>query len=208
MAGHIASSSSIDWNTPEEILAPVRTLFGGSIDLDPCSNDGSIVGASVEYRLPENDGLRDPWFTEGVRTVYVNPPFGAYLVHRETKKILLPKEMKAAMDTLGKAEGKVFRAGFDRFTIKDWIRKASEETTKYCGTQAVMCIPAAVGTSAWQKIVLPTAGAVCWLKGRPKFVGAETGSPMDVALVYFGGEIDSFREHFSALGHVSPPRFT
>ena len=48
-------------------------FFGGSVDLDPCSNDYSIVNARVEYSLPDHDGLREHW---NFRTVYVNPPYG------------------------------------------------------------------------------------------------------------------------------------
>jgi len=92
MAGHIASSSSISWNTPSSVLDAVRTALG-SIDLDPCSNSGSIVNARVEYVLPVNDGLMDPWLQPGVRNAYVNPPFGAYFMDAQ-KRIVLPKDMK------------------------------------------------------------------------------------------------------------------
>lgn len=66
--GHVA------YNTPESLLVPVRKVFGGTIDLDPCSNETSTVRARVEYRLPVNDGLLDPW--DGPN-IFVNPPFGA-----------------------------------------------------------------------------------------------------------------------------------
>lgn len=62
-----------DWCTPEEILTPVRQLFGGTIDLDPCSNEFSIVNARRDYQLEERgeDGLALRWFGR----VYVNPPY-------------------------------------------------------------------------------------------------------------------------------------
>lgn len=62
-----------DWCTPPEIIAAVRKTFRGRIGLDPCSNASSIVNARVEYRLPEHNGLTEPWRE---RTIYVNPPFG------------------------------------------------------------------------------------------------------------------------------------
>ncbi|MFN0067167.1 MAG: DNA N-6-adenine-methyltransferase, partial [Limisphaerales bacterium] len=44
------------------------------IDLDPCSNENSIVSADTEYQLPEHDGLRESW---DFPKIYVNPPYGS-----------------------------------------------------------------------------------------------------------------------------------
>lgn len=71
MAGHIATAKRQDWCTPLEIIEAVRGTFGGSIDLDPCSNQASIVGASMAHDA-ESDGLSRPWRGN----VYVNPPYG------------------------------------------------------------------------------------------------------------------------------------
>ncbi len=73
-AGRTVIGQSRDWGTPEKYVAAVRRVFGGEIDLDPCSNRFSIVHAKVEYQLPDHDGLRAPWdFTR----IYVNPPYGS-----------------------------------------------------------------------------------------------------------------------------------
>jgi len=48
-------------------------FFGGKIDLDPCSNEFSIVNAEKEFSLPEHDGLKEVW---NEKTIYVNPPYG------------------------------------------------------------------------------------------------------------------------------------
>ncbi|MBI2808385.1 MAG: N-6 DNA methylase [Planctomycetes bacterium] len=72
-AGRKLNTLSQDWGTPEKYVNAVRACFGGAIDLDPCSNDYSIVHATTEYRLPEHDGLRDKW---NFATIYVNPPYG------------------------------------------------------------------------------------------------------------------------------------
>ena len=52
----------------------LKSFGGGNIELDPCSNEYSIVKALTEYRLPEHDGLKQTW---NFKTVYVNPPYGA-----------------------------------------------------------------------------------------------------------------------------------
>lgn len=214
MAGHIASSASVDWNTPENVVAALHELWDerGGIGCDPCSNDGSIVGAIVEYKLPKNDGLVDPWLITGrPHTAYVNPPFGSYYMNPETKEILLPKELKARCEALcvnpkkptaeEKRAIKGLRSQYKRFTIRDWIR-AAVEWHQQTGLEVVMLIPVQPGTRAWQQYVLKFAAAICWMKGRPKFRGAKAGAPMDCALVYFGDESHEFARVFSKLGHV------
>jgi hypothetical protein len=73
-AGRTVIGLSRDWGTPEKYVRAVRSVFHGEIDLDPCSNRFSIVHAKTEYRLPENDGLRESW---NFRHIYVNPPYGS-----------------------------------------------------------------------------------------------------------------------------------
>lgn len=72
-AGRTLNTVSQEWGTPEKYVAAVRDMFGGHIDLDPCSNQYSIVHAKVEYRLPVQDGLCASW---DFPTIYVNPPYG------------------------------------------------------------------------------------------------------------------------------------
>ena len=72
-AGRTLNTTSQEWGTPEKYVNAVREFFGGHIDLDPCSNEYSIVNAVTEYRLPENDGLKNSW---DFPTIYVNPPYG------------------------------------------------------------------------------------------------------------------------------------
>lgn len=68
------ASLSQTWCTPPKYVAAVRRFFGGSIALDPCSNEHSVVHAELEYALPDTDGLSAPWDQP---TIYVNPPYGS-----------------------------------------------------------------------------------------------------------------------------------
>jgi hypothetical protein len=72
-AGRKINTLSQDWGTPEKYVEAIREFFGGEIDLDPCSNQYSIVGAKVEYMLPKHDGLKDSW---NFKRIFVNPPYG------------------------------------------------------------------------------------------------------------------------------------
>ena len=72
-AGRTLNTLSQEWGTPSKYVNVVREFFGGHIDLDPCSNEYSIVSARTEYRLPKHDGLKESW---DFPTIYVNPPYG------------------------------------------------------------------------------------------------------------------------------------
>lgn len=87
-AGRKVIADNKDWGTPKKYVDAVRECFGGSIDLDPCSNSYSIVHARVEYMLPKKDGLRESW---NFPTVYVNPPYGIDRKHGKTIKDWLKK---------------------------------------------------------------------------------------------------------------------
>ena len=73
----------MSWGTPRKYVDAVKDVFGGSIDLDPCSNEFSIVAADIEYRLPKKDGLKESW---DYPTIYVNPPYGIDKEHGTTIK--------------------------------------------------------------------------------------------------------------------------
>lgn len=72
-AGRKHISLTKDWCTPPSVVSSVRRVFGGSIALDPCSNEHSLVKADKEYLLPDHDGLVESW---DYPTIYVNPPMG------------------------------------------------------------------------------------------------------------------------------------
>ena len=72
-AGRKLNTLSQEWGTPKKYVDAVREFFHGKIDLDPCSNEYSIVHAITEYCLPFHDGLKESW---NFPTIYVNPPYG------------------------------------------------------------------------------------------------------------------------------------
>lgn len=72
-AGRNIITLSQSWGTPHKYVRAVKEVFGGYIDLDPCSNQFSVVNAEIEYSLPEKDGLKESW---NYAKIYVNPPYG------------------------------------------------------------------------------------------------------------------------------------
>lgn len=87
-AGRKIIAENKDWGTPKHYVDAVRECFDGTIHLDPCSNKFSIVGASIEYSLPRQDGLRESW---NFPNIYVNPPYGIDRQHGKTIKDWLRK---------------------------------------------------------------------------------------------------------------------
>lgn len=70
-AGRNTISKKKDWNTPPKYVELIYKFFG-EIELDPCSNEHSIIKSKIKYTLPIN-GLNQNW---NYKTVYVNPPYG------------------------------------------------------------------------------------------------------------------------------------
>ena len=69
-AGRSVYSQSQHWCTPPKYVEAVRKVFDGVIELDPCTNEQSIVNANTEYILPKKDGLKEDW---NFKTIYTNP---------------------------------------------------------------------------------------------------------------------------------------
>lgn len=76
-AGRNAISTKKDWNTPPKYVELINKMLG-DIDLDPCSNDNSLIDAKIKYILPIN-GLDESW---DYPKIFVNPPYGK---SKETK---------------------------------------------------------------------------------------------------------------------------
>ena len=94
-AGRHVNTLSQSWCTPNKYVNAIRKFWGGSISLDPCSNEYSIVRADVEYSLPEHDGLKEKW---NYPTIFVNPPYGADRERGTTIKDWLAKCAMAHLD--------------------------------------------------------------------------------------------------------------
>ncbi len=97
--GRTITSLNKDWCTPAKYVAAIREFFGGEVDLDPCSNQHSIVHAGVEYKLPAHDGLLENW---DFPRIYVNPPYGADRERGTTIKNWLRKCAKQIRNTAQK----------------------------------------------------------------------------------------------------------
>lgn len=94
-AGRHVNSLSQSWCTPHKYVQAIKGFWHGQIDLDPCSNEYSVVNAKVEYRLPEHDGLKESW---NYPSIYVNPPYGSDRLRGTSIKDWLAKCARAHND--------------------------------------------------------------------------------------------------------------
>lgn len=94
-AGRKVNTKSQNWGTPAKYVNAIKAFWNGRIDLDPCSNEYSVVHAETEYRLPEQDGLKESW---NYPTIYVNPPYGADRLRGTTIKDWLARCARAHLD--------------------------------------------------------------------------------------------------------------
>ena len=69
----VHNSGEIEWYTPPEVMDRARHVFGGEVDLDPCSCEVAqrVVRARRWWGV-EEDGLAQDWTAD---TLWLNPPY-------------------------------------------------------------------------------------------------------------------------------------
>lgn len=78
------NTATTEQYTPADVIDKVRRVFGGVIDLDPCSSElaNLTVGASKFFCAAE-DGLKQFWVGANI---FVNPPYSRGVIERWAKK--------------------------------------------------------------------------------------------------------------------------
>lgn len=174
-----------DWCTPEEVLRPIRKLFCGNIDLDPCSNEHSIVNPIRDYQLDRGeDGLVLPWFGR----VFVNPPYSpyrlqdrfvwrcaeAYLLEQAEVVLLIPSAVETE-----RYHSCIYPSASALCHIDGRVRFREPPPRRGVMSEA------------------DYATALAEFQARPKKKSSPT---MSCSLIYWGQNIDGFYEAFSPLG--------
>lgn len=87
---------------------------------------------------------------------------------------------------------------YARGVIAQWATKIAEEGR--AGVEIVALLPARVDAAWFQH--LWRAAAVCFWRGRIKFVGAKSAAPFPSVFVYYGEHTDTFVAAFSDSGKI------
>jgi hypothetical protein len=199
------SNQSNNFNTPIELIEPI-TKFFGEIDLDPCSNEFSIVNAIRNIKLPM-DGLNEYWGIN--KKVFINPPFAPYYINEG--KVITPAEHKELLD----------KEHWRRYTIKDWVNRIIIERNASNNSSVCLVPSRGTGNSLWQDIIFPNFDSICFLKDRVYYweeghpVYDKKGNPQpaefDCALVLFSNSgllEERFKEIFDDFGFILRPKFS
>ncbi len=183
LATALFSSDRDDWNSPECAIAPALQL--GPIELDPCSNAQSIVGACVEWRLDRGeDGLRDDWFSNGRHGVcWVNPPYGRDIV-----------KWAGRMFSFGRAGVQIvglLPARTDTLWFQSFIARAD-----------ALCFWR--GRLEFGPAIADRAQASLWASAPAELAPADP-APFPSVLPYFGDNRNAFRRAYESHGLVVFP---
>ena len=84
-----------------------------------------------------------------------------------------------------------------------WVEKARHEHAKR-RTQVVLLLPARTDTRYWHDHISHSA-AICFWRGRMRFLGATASAPFPTALVYWGSRPWDFHCVFSPRGMIVTP---
>jgi hypothetical protein len=83
--------------------------------------------------------------------------------------------------------------------IEPWAAKCAAEAAPGC--EIVALLPARTDAGWWQWHIT-TARAVCFWRGRLRFLGAESSAPFPSALAYWGARVGRFRAVFGPHGWI------
>ena len=119
------SRDSDSWYTPISYVEDARYVFGGEISLDPFSSDlANQKIKAINYYTLNDDALTKDWVTSGLRSVWVNPPYG--------------RTMGKAIDKfLTEYEKKSFTQGIllcNNSTDTRWFKNLSLKANAFCFT--------------------------------------------------------------------------
>lgn len=86
------SSASPEHYTPKRVLDAALECFGGTIDLDPCSNSRETPNVPANrYYFEHDDGLAQDWIAD---TLFMNPPYGRQIDQWVSKLVTAYTERK------------------------------------------------------------------------------------------------------------------
>jgi hypothetical protein len=86
--------------------------------------------------------------------------------------------------------------------IGRWIEKCAAEGC-IDGAEIIALVPARTDAKWFQRCFY--ASAICFWRGRLRFLGAPSSAPFPSAVVYWGGAVARFADVFGRVGHVVLP---
>lgn len=170
-----AAADSAYYSTPAHIVAAVRKVYGGTIDLDPASDaKANETVKATRYYTAEDDGLSANNAWEG--KVFIHPPVGVVndepiqgmFVHRAIKELQAGNATDVVLFLKACIGQKWFNSIFSYPHC--WLSERQQKKS--------------------------TAASAA------KDGDKNAASPRGMVVVYMGPRVKEFTDHFSALGHI------
>jgi len=192
------SSRKSDWETPPEIFNIVNQIF--DFDLDVCATQANSK-VPDNFISPEQDAFKVSWTlktrgrlsTNKPATCWMNPPYG-----KPEMPCLEPWEKCKKK----KCKERGFHISQRVPGIGDWVKRAYGQS--FLWNSKVVCLLPARTDTDWFQTVWTYAQLLCFMRGRYRFVGAESMATFpNVIAVFSSAELDEeVFEGMTALGNV------
>lgn len=180
----LMTSAKSDWCTPAEVLDRVRRV--APIALDPCTTRDNPTGAAVI--CVEHGPM--PGDAENVFVDGLNPMLSWEAWSHESDMPRCPA-----------VTGLVYVNPPYGRSIGAWTSRCLLEARD--GAEVIALLPARTDTRWWRDCTPPhEAQAVCFWRGRLRFVGAPASAPFPSALVYWGARKFRFADVFADTGAI------
>lgn len=113
-ASALYSSVKQTWNTPRPVVDRLNLFDPRGVELDPCSNELSIVGAREEWRIERGeDGLARPWHSDH-GPCFCNPEYE----HLETWGAKMAREAERGVEVIGLIPSRTDTAAFHAHILR------------------------------------------------------------------------------------------
>ncbi|GIL79511.1 hypothetical protein Vretimale_18344 [Volvox reticuliferus] len=174
------SPDSEYYATPTHILTAVRKMYGGTIDLDPASDEKANEAVkAIKYYSADDDGLapENPWSGK----IFINPPAGmlgsepmqGLFLERAIRECNVAPTTTECLLLLKAAVG------------QRWFGRVFDQPHCWLAER-----PSKKGSAA-AAAAAASAGGDCGGKG-----------PRGMVVVYVGRRVQDFCTHFGELGHI------
>jgi len=132
----------------------------------------------------------------GVQAVGLDPCSNSYTPVQAVHKYMLPDAdgLKESWQDFG-----LVYVNPPYSDVLTWMAKCEAEAAS--NTEILALVPSRTDTEWFQDFAF-SANAICFWRGRLRFVGAPSTAPFPSVLLYWGKELEKFKEVFGRVGNV------
>lgn len=188
----VPASRHDSWCTPTWLVDLILRFWPDGVDVDPCTNESSVVPARVRYdgNSLERDGLKQCWRGDTPRgrdaRVYANPPYS----------VVKPWYERAAEQALGRDEQRC------EVLLLVNVTTSTDAWNKYRPRMPATSFDDELELCRRGEAALPRSSAVGFFNSRISFLDAGVpvkGNAYEQMILYWGRRVAEFRHHFEEV---------